>query len=95
MANELFYKVLKADIPTIIKEKGYAFFSNGCYNLNIIGIRKNNNNKITNKYDDILCVMYKDHTGWIKKQMAIQHITIVPWALAQDWGLIPDTLTSA
>lgn len=67
MANELFYKVLKADIPTIIKEKGYAFFSNGRYNLNIIGVRKNNNNKVTNKYDDILCVMYKDNTGWIKK----------------------------
>lgn len=67
MANELFYKVLKADIPTIIKEKGYAFFSNGNYNLNIIGIRKNNNNKVTNKYDDILCVMYKDNTGWVKK----------------------------
>lgn len=67
MANELFYKVLKADIPTIIRNKGYAFFSNGNYNLNIIGVRKNNNNKITNKYDDILCVMYKDHTGWIKK----------------------------
>lgn len=67
MANELFYKVLKADIPTIIKEKGYAFFSNGNYNLNIIGIRKNNNNKVTNKYDDILCVMYKDSTGWVKK----------------------------
>lgn len=67
MANELFYKVLKADIPTIIRNKGYVFFSNGRYNLNIIGIRKNNNNKVTNKYDDILCVMYKDHTGWIKK----------------------------
>lgn len=67
MANELFYKVLKADIPTIIRKKGYVFFSNGYYNLNIIGVRKNNNNKITNKYDDVLCVMYKDCTGWVKK----------------------------
>ncbi len=71
MANELFYKVLKADIPTIIRNKGYAFFSNGHYNLNIIGIRKNNNNAITNKYDDILCVMYKDSTGWVKRLFKI------------------------
>lgn len=71
MANELFYKVLKADIPTIIRSKGYAFFSNGRYNLNIIGIRKNNNNAITNKYDDILCVMYKDSTGWVKRLFKI------------------------
>ena len=64
--NNLFHKVIKADLPVIIRKKGYAFFTNGFYNLNIIGVRKDNNNVITNKYDDILVVMYRVRKGWKK-----------------------------
>lgn len=64
--NELYYKVMKADLSTILRSKGYVFFNSGMYNLNIIGVRKNNNNVITNKYDDILIVIYKNGNGWQK-----------------------------
>lgn len=64
--NELYFKVMKADLPSIIKNLGYDFFTNGFYNLNIIGVRKNNENKITNKYDDILVVIFRNERGWQK-----------------------------
>ena len=61
--TDFFYKVAKANIPFILGYKGYTYFTEGFYNLNIIGIRKNNNNVITNKYDDILTVLYRDNSG--------------------------------
>ena len=73
--NALSRKVMNADIPSIIRHKGYAFFTNGLYNLNIIGVRKDNNKKITNLYDDILLVMYKTTKGWQKK---LYNITTEP-----------------
>jgi hypothetical protein len=45
---------------TMIK-KGYNFFETGSYNLNIIGIRSRNSQ--SGKFDDALCVIYKDFTG--------------------------------
>ena len=62
----LYYKVAKTDIKKIMRKKGYAYFTKGLYNLNIVGIRKDNNKKITNKYDDILVVIYQTSKGWIK-----------------------------
>lgn len=61
---DLLCKAMKADIPAIMKKKGYAFFTNGYYNLNIIGIRKDNKNAVNNKYDDVMIVMYKTKKGW-------------------------------
>lgn len=66
LKNKLYNKVIKADIKATLRNKGYAFFDKGLYNLNIIGIRKNNDNKVTNKYDDVICVVYKDEKGWKK-----------------------------
>jgi hypothetical protein len=73
--NELYFKVMKADLPATMKKLGYAFFTNGFYNLNIIGIRKNNDNKITNKYDDILVVLFRNERGW---QRAAYNISTEP-----------------
>ena len=73
--NALSRKVMNADIPSVIRHKGYAFFTNGLYNLNIIGVRKDNSKKITNLYDDILLVMYKTTRGWQKK---LYNITTEP-----------------
>lgn len=73
--NALSRKVMNADIPSIVRHKGYAFFTNGLYNLNIIGVRKDNSKKITNLYDDILLVMYKTTRGWQKK---LYNITTEP-----------------
>lgn len=61
--TNLFDKVAKRDLSIILRRKGYSYFTKGYYNLNIIGIRKNNNNVITNKYDDILVVMYRTRNG--------------------------------
>ena len=55
--KELYRKCLTYDFETLFKKKGYAFFTNGIYNLNIIGIRSNNPS-ITNKFDDVLVVIY-------------------------------------
>lgn len=57
--GELYNKALNADFESIMKRKNYAFFSKGDFNLNIIGIRSDNNNKVTNLYDDILVLLFK------------------------------------
>ena len=64
--NKFYYKVINADLQSVLERKGYTFFKKGFYNLNIIGIRKNNENIITNKYDDILVVIYQTQKGWKK-----------------------------
>ena len=56
-------------IKTAMKAKGYAFFENGDYNLNIIGIRTIGN-KVTNVFDDLLTVSYKVNSEWVYKQWA-------------------------
>ena len=65
-----------ADYEKIFKQKGYAYFTNGQYNLNIIGIRSNNQNKVTNRFDDLLVVIYKTPTG--KWQRVSYSITTEP-----------------
>lgn len=51
------------DFEKLFKAKGYVWFTKGNYNLNIIGIRSNNKNKVTNKYDDMLVVDYNTGNG--------------------------------
>lgn len=65
-----------ADYEKIFKQKGYAYFTKGQYNLNIIGIRSNNRNKVTNLFDDLLVVIYKTPTG--KWQRVSYSITTEP-----------------
>ena len=54
--NELARKIRLA-----FEKKGYRFFENGKYNLNIVGIRSKNN--IPGKFDDRIVVIYKDTFG--------------------------------
>ena len=64
MIKPNFYSICSyADYEKIFKEKGYAYFTRGEYNLNIIGVRSDNKNKVTNLYDDLLVVVYKTPTG--------------------------------
>lgn len=46
------------NIKRIFKEKGYRFFDNGDYNLNIIGIRSDESQ--SNQFDDYIVVIYKE-----------------------------------
>lgn len=57
MKTGLFTKCTTYNFEKLFKDKGYAWFTKGSYNLNIIGVRSNNN-KVTDKYDDILVVDY-------------------------------------
>ncbi len=57
--NELLHKLYLENVEKTIAKKGYSYFTKGDYNLNIIGVRKENkNNVITNDFDDILVVTY-------------------------------------
>lgn len=65
-----------ADLQAILEKKGYAFFTNGDYNLNIIGVRNllnatTSGNVIKNvqrdKFDDALILMYKVNGVWKKE----------------------------
>jgi hypothetical protein len=58
-------------IKQAMKAKGYAFFENGDYNINIIGIRNSDTgNKVTNVFDDLLTVSYKIGDVWHFKKWA-------------------------
>lgn len=68
MKTQLYSKCKICDFEKIFAKKGYAYFTKGNYNLNIIGVRSNQNNKVTNKYDDYLVVIYNTDSGW-KRQI--------------------------
>ncbi|MBQ3306960.1 MAG: hypothetical protein IJG68_02070 [Bacilli bacterium] len=71
MKTALYSKVCGYDFEKLFKSKGYAYFTNGEYNLNIIGIRAAGVN-ITNSFDDILVVIYKTPTGkWTRQLYSI------------------------
>ena len=59
----LYSKVKSYDFEKLFKQKGYAFYTNGNHNLNIIGIRSAGA-RITNAFDDLLVVVYKNNKGW-------------------------------
>lgn len=51
-------KLTEKSIIETMARKGYAYFSTGDYNLNIIGIRSDQGRKVTNKFDDYLLLIY-------------------------------------
>ena len=75
MKTKIYTKCKSFDFEKLFIKKGYVYFNKGNYNLNIIGVRSNQNNKVTNKYDDCLVVIYNTNTGW-KRQ--IYSITTEP-----------------
>ena len=58
-------KPTRQQIETAIKAKGYKWFENGDYNLNIVGVRNGETgNEVTNKFDDFLTLSYKVDEKW-------------------------------
>lgn len=51
-------KLTEKAVVEAMARKGYAYFRNGDYNLNIIGIRSDQGRKVTNKFDDFLLLLY-------------------------------------
>ena len=60
--DKLLEKIKSADFSKILVNKGYAYFTNGKYNLNIIGVRRADT-KVTNQFDDYIVVEYIDMYG--------------------------------
>ena len=56
-------------LKIIMEGKGYAFFENGNYNVNIIGVR--NKNLVANSFDDTMLCAYKVGGEWILKEWQI------------------------
>ena len=45
-------KIQSCDFEKLFLKLGYSYFTAGDYNLNIIGIRSDNDNKVTDLFDD-------------------------------------------
>lgn len=58
-----------------IERLGYAVFTRGDYNLNIIGIRKSNGTP--DAFDDLMCVVYREEGSWVMRC----------WPITTDPGL--------
>ena len=67
--NNLEEKLKRYDFASLFKRKGFAWFTNGAYNLNIIGVRSEQGKKVTNQFDDFFVVCYKDKSGSWKRHV--------------------------
>jgi hypothetical protein len=56
-------KVAAEQYKKTLEDKGYKFFENGDYNLNIIGVR--NASGDASKFDDFINVIYKVEGEWV------------------------------
>lgn len=61
MKSNLYEKILRTDFAKVFSKKGYAYFSRGYYNLNIIGIR-HMERVCSNLFDDFIVVTYNTPT---------------------------------
>jgi hypothetical protein len=61
----------REQIEAAMIKKGFAYFSDGELNLNIIGVRQSaTGNKVTNLFDDFLTLSYKHNGAWVFKKWA-------------------------
>tara|TARA_R110000765_G_scaffold357274_1_gene447371 strand:+ start:605 stop:1222 length:618 start_codon:yes stop_codon:yes gene_type:complete len=55
----------RSQIKQAVTGKGYKYFENGDYNVNIVGIRNSSTaNKVTNAFDDTITVSYRINGDW-------------------------------
>ena len=55
----------REQIETAVKDKGYKYFENDNYDVNIVGIRNSDTkHKVTNRFDDCITVSYKKNGEW-------------------------------
>ena len=58
------YKYTKEQIKDTVEGLGYKYFTGDNYDVNIIGIRNSKTEgKVTNKFDDLITISYKDENG--------------------------------
>lgn len=65
-------KHTKDQIEKAVKAKGYAWFEGILnYDLNIVGVRNSaTGNAVTNAFDDVITVSFKENGAWIYKEWA-------------------------
>lgn len=56
-------KIMAEHYKDTLENKGYAFFENGDYNLNIIGVR--NDSGDASRFDDFINLFYKINGQWV------------------------------
>jgi hypothetical protein len=67
----------KEQVEQAVKSLGYKWYEKGDFNLNIVGIRNSSTGKkVTNRFDDTICVSYKENGEW-------KHFS---WAITTDNG---------
>lgn len=55
----------REQIKEAVESKGYRFFEEADWNVNIVGVRNSGTaNKVTNKFDDLITVSYKIQGIW-------------------------------
>lgn len=55
----------REQIEAAVKAKGYKYFENGDYNMNVIGIRNSSpGKKVTNVFDDWISISFKINGVW-------------------------------
>jgi len=55
----------REQVETAVKAKGYKWFENGDYNINIVGIRNMEaGERVTNKFDDHITISYMVDNVW-------------------------------
>jgi len=58
-------KYTREELKDAVERKGYKYFENGDYNVNIIGIRNSaTKDKVTNRFDDTITIAYKIDGEW-------------------------------
>tara|TARA_B100000519_G_C14114112_1_gene377243 strand:- start:193 stop:837 length:645 start_codon:yes stop_codon:yes gene_type:complete len=62
-------KVLAEQYRVALSKKGYSFFENGDYNLNILGVR--NQSGDASRFDDVMVVLYKVSGSWVCRMYPI------------------------
>ncbi len=55
-------RIVADRVQSLFVKKGYAFFTSGDFNLNIVGVRSNN--RYANSFDDNLLCIYKNGGAW-------------------------------
>ena len=65
-------KYTKEQIEKAVKAKGYAWFEGAKdFDLNIVGVRNSaTGNKVTNAFDDVITVSFKENGNWAFKEWA-------------------------
>ena len=69
MIENLKNKLSVSYLRDLFEEMGYAFFTEGNYNVNIIGVR--NPNLVANSFDDTMLCAYKIAGKWVLKEWKI------------------------